>query len=239
MKTQDEQSRGDCDPWRDRLSEYLDDDLTSGERVQLEAHLAVCVECATVVEDLGHIVARARIPEIVSEPVRDLWPGIQARLVRPAPPRSIPTRWKTRVGGARHTQQRFWFPFGLPVAAMLAIACIGFVTWLAMRSSSSTAPAMTSAPSTAAVAVGQSDREYDDTLSDLRRVVQARLTRDPHVLEVIDNNLAAIDVAIAEYRDVLARQPDDTDLSRRLVAAKERKLVLLRHAASLAPEGTD
>ena len=33
------------DHWTDRLSEYLDGDLTAGERTALEAHLAPCGVC--------------------------------------------------------------------------------------------------------------------------------------------------------------------------------------------------
>ena len=40
------------DTWNDRLSEYLDGELTPGERVALEAHLATCRECAATLAEL-------------------------------------------------------------------------------------------------------------------------------------------------------------------------------------------
>jgi len=33
------------DQWTDRLSEYVDGGLASGERAALEAHLATCADC--------------------------------------------------------------------------------------------------------------------------------------------------------------------------------------------------
>ena len=40
------------DQWNDRLSEYLDDELTPGERAALESHLATCRDCAVTLDDL-------------------------------------------------------------------------------------------------------------------------------------------------------------------------------------------
>src|SRR5262249_11801788 len=47
------------DLWTDRLSEYLDGELESAERLELERHLASCGACATALEDLREVAARA------------------------------------------------------------------------------------------------------------------------------------------------------------------------------------
>jgi hypothetical protein len=82
-------------------------------------------------------------------------------------------------------------------------------------------------------------REYYDTVAHLRRTVEQRLTHDPRVVEVLDSNLAAIDAAIASYRDGLAADPRDADLARRLERARERKVEVLRQAAALAGEAAN
>ena len=48
------------DQWTDRLSEYLDDELTPDERVAVEGHLSHCVACGAALADLKRIVVRAR-----------------------------------------------------------------------------------------------------------------------------------------------------------------------------------
>jgi hypothetical protein len=58
-------------------------------------------------------------------------------------------------------------------------------------------------------------------------------------VEVLDENLATLDVAIANYRDALAEEPDDVGLQQRLQQSREKKLEVLRQAVSLAPEGTE
>ena len=56
------------DQWTDRLSEYLDDELTPDERAQLEAHLATCRECAGTLDELREVVARAGVADADGRP---------------------------------------------------------------------------------------------------------------------------------------------------------------------------
>ena len=44
--------------WTDRLSDYLDGELSADERGAVEAHLRGCGSCAAVLEDLKRVVAR-------------------------------------------------------------------------------------------------------------------------------------------------------------------------------------
>jgi hypothetical protein len=70
------------DDWTDRLSEYLDDELTPDERRAIERHLAGCEACAATLEELGRVVERARsLP--ARAPAADLWTGIAERIDAP------------------------------------------------------------------------------------------------------------------------------------------------------------
>jgi anti-sigma factor RsiW len=48
------------DPWIERLSEYVDDELDAPTREALEAHLATCTECRQTRDELRRVVAQAR-----------------------------------------------------------------------------------------------------------------------------------------------------------------------------------
>src|SRR5262245_62081749 len=74
------------DIWTDRLSEYLDDELTAEDRVEIERHVAGCDRCRDVLADLGAVVGRMRALEDVP-PARDLWPGIAGEIGRQSPRR--------------------------------------------------------------------------------------------------------------------------------------------------------
>ena len=225
----------DRDPWRTRLSEYLDDDLTAAERRQLEAHLASCAACSSALDGLRAVVARAAGLRVPSEPAEDLWPAVESRLqrrqARPAL-RVVPRR--------RVAPSMVW----LAAAASLALVCLATIVWLLQTGPA--APRYVAAPSPTPVAPGAAaptaraaDRMYDDRLAELRRFVRENLTHDPQVVEVVERNLAALDMAIAGYEDALAAEPGDAILAKRLAAARQRKLALLQQAASLADLGAD
>src|SRR2546429_5576675 len=75
--------------WTDKLSEYLDDELSPRERQAVESHLRGCAECAAVLDDLTRVVERAQ--RLDRRPPRaDLWDGIAARIeTRGAAPRRV------------------------------------------------------------------------------------------------------------------------------------------------------
>ena len=107
------------DEWTDRLSEYLDDQLTAGERLALEAHLRGCPGCRTVLEELRAVKVRAgQLGE--SRPGPHVWPGIAERIghpeVRPDEPGD--------ELAARRARKRMRFPWiqaGVAAAAMLVL----------------------------------------------------------------------------------------------------------------------
>jgi len=69
------------DEWTDRLSEYLDGELSTGEHQAVEAHLRGCADCALVLADLRRVIARAQQAGAVARPPgADLWSGIAARI---------------------------------------------------------------------------------------------------------------------------------------------------------------
>src|SRR5207247_851278 len=67
------------DTWTERLSEYIDGALPEAERAALEAHLAGCAACATTLDELRRVVARARALDDRS-PATDLWPAIAEQM---------------------------------------------------------------------------------------------------------------------------------------------------------------
>src|SRR5207249_757706 len=76
--------------WTDKLSDFLDDELTPDERASVETHLKECGDCAAVLNDLKRVVARAQASSAdVRPPHVDLWPGVARRIERIRQPRRI------------------------------------------------------------------------------------------------------------------------------------------------------
>jgi len=63
------------DQWTDRLSEYLDGELLTGERTALEQHLLGCADCRATLAELRRVVARAQALDDTPPAARRASPG--------------------------------------------------------------------------------------------------------------------------------------------------------------------
>ena len=234
--------------WTDKLSEYLDDELSPRERDAVESHLRGCAECAAVLDDLTRVVERAQ--RLDRRPPRaDLWDGIAAR---------------TETRGAAPRRVSFTLP-QLVAAAVLLIAVSAGLAWQiagrsaeASRSSgrastpTSERDLSTSSGSSRASSrdepsaegsnidiahVSFADAQYDAAVSDLEKALQnGRGRLDKTTIEIVEHNLQIIDQAIEQARQALETDPANDYLSGHLVDARRRKLDLLRRAAALTTE---
>jgi hypothetical protein len=224
------------DQWTDRLSEYLDGELPDGDRIALEAHLQSCVECSGIVSDLRRVVRRARTLKPHTPP-NDLWPAIAQRIG--ATPRS-----EAIVDlGERRTKRRQW-AFSLPQLAAAGIALMAVSSGTAWMLSTSARPdtvtsVVTVRSETPAVTVAArptASQSYAAAVSDLEQVLaEGRGKLDSTTVKVIEQNLAAIDRAIAEAQKALAADSANMYLNTHLAETMRRKLDLLRRAAALVP----
>src|SRR5438876_10053032 len=109
------------DQWTDRLSEYLDGELTGSERTTLEAHVASCDACRTTLDELRRVVTNARALDD-RPPTVDLWPGIATRI-------GLASRSKVRP-----LARRFAFTVPQLAAASVGLALLsGGAAWLIGR----------------------------------------------------------------------------------------------------------
>jgi Putative zinc-finger len=224
------------DEWTDRLSEYIDDELTADERRALEAHLAGCAECAAMLADLRDIVERANTMG-PRPPQADLWPGISGKL----------------ASARAREPRRFSFTLAqLAAAAVLLIALSSAVAWqsaqgfrhvdtvpLARPTQEPAAPLPTDLAAGDALVrpVGLADAQYDAAVADLEHALaKGRGRLDKATIAIVEENLSIIDQAIAQARKALASDPSNSYLSSHLVEARRKKLDLLRRAAALTNE---
>lgn len=210
------------DAWNDRLSEYLDDELGAAERIALEEHLRSCARCREDLDDLRAVVARAATLVSVP-PERELWPAVASRIGAP------------NVARPERGTRRFSFTLPQLIAAGLALMVLsGGMVWLARLGGPQTDfPPL--AADTPVRPANFADGAYDDAIADLERMLEAGRGRvDKETLRVLEDNLQAIDRAIAQCREALAADPANAYLNTYLAQARGRKLELLRTATSLA-----
>ncbi|HET6362282.1 MAG TPA: zf-HC2 domain-containing protein [Gemmatimonadota bacterium] len=240
----------------EQLSEYVDDELSPGERARIEAHLSECPSCERLVDDLRAVVAAAQSVED-SPPARDLWPAIAGRLEpRNAGARVLPI-------DAPRGPRRFSFSLPQLAAASIAVALLSAgAVWMAIRDGggmpgpTATAP-RSEEPITGAVeepisgaggetapAVAVADRgaavgntEYEAAVAELERLLD-EANIDPELRKAIDENLAVIDDAIRQTQRALEEDPDDVYLNTHLASTMQRKIDVLQDAARLARAST-
>lgn len=215
------------DSWTDRLSEYVDGELDAETRAAVEAHLATCAECRVMRNELERVVARARRVGY-REPANDLWGAIEATITenRPRSTRRFVTLSWARLAAA---------------AAIVAVLAGGFGWTIASKRSAGIAvvPAGrdTIAPEARAAAPGApalAAASYRDAAADLERALEVgRSTLRPETMRVIEENLRAIDLAIAQTDSALRRDPGSAYLNQYLAATMQRKLRLLRRAVEI------
>lgn len=215
------------DAWTDRLSEYVDGELDAETRAALDAHLATCRECRATRDELARVVARARVVGY-REPAADLWGPIEATITAK---RSRAARRVVTVSWARLAA----------AASIVAILAGGFAWTIASRRAEWVATARIVRDTTATIvgvappgAATLAVASYRDAAADLERAFEAgRSTLRPETMRVIEENLRAIDVAIAQTDSALRRDPGSAYLNQYLAATMQRKLKLLRRAVEI------
>lgn len=212
------------DPWTDRLSEYLDGELTAPVRAELERHLNACDECTATLAALRNVVAAARsLPD--RDPPVGQWQAIERRIEAAA------------VAPIGRTRRRFAFTLPQLAAASIALAAVsGGAVWLATRAAPP-APAVAGGPEVAgAVPVSFDATAYDRTIAELEAALaQTRDRLAPETVVALERSLAAIDAAIADALDALRNDPNDPFLVRHLERSMVRKMDILKRATPRAP----
>ncbi len=239
------------DPWIDRLSEYLDGELPPAERDALEAHLAECGDCRSLLVELGAVVARAAAVE-ERPPREDLWDGIAERIRGTAPaPRLHVTGVPQRR--TRGVTRRLAFSFPELVAAAIGLVVLGGAGgWLAaplLRDdaaipyvttvSAPDAPRGPAAPAGPLHAAAVAEQTTDAAVAELEAALAAGQRRlSPATVATLEASLATIDTAIADARAAVETDPGNTYLQTHLADIMRRKVRLLQHAAALASAET-
>jgi anti-sigma factor RsiW len=221
------------DEWTDRLSAYLDDELSASERAAVDRHLAQCEACRAVLSQLGRV--RDWAEDYEGEPPREgVWRGIsEAIRGHSGEQRVVP------IAAARDRPQRLRWMIPAALAATLALALVGSGSWWLGRASApsreilvTTNPTRlitTSSPGTSLLAA----EKYGAAIAQLERAMFENGPQlDTATVRILQDKLIVIDRAITEAREALADDPASEYLADHFTNMMQRKLALLRNAAS-------
>ena len=225
--------------WTDRLSDYLNGDLTQTERLEVEAHLSGCGECRGVLEDLRAVVARAGDLQD-SPPENDLWAGI-AQALEAAPQEDDQViDLSTRLAGSSPVDVDRRVRLSVPqlvAASVIMMMASGAMAW-SLRPVAQGTDSVDGRP-TVVLPASLADRPtlagYTQEVAQLEALVaEHRDELAPNTVRILEKNLAIIDRAIEESSEALASDPGNEYLLEHLGRAFQRKVDYLRDASDIS-----
>jgi hypothetical protein len=248
-----------CEWFAGHLANFLERDADETTRLGMEAHAASCLACGTLLADLHAIRTHAaHLPE--RAPTRDLWAGIAARIETPVVEltngRTAPRR---RLAGWQHPR----LVAGLAAAGLVAITAtvtheltvravtvnlparvaqallaptdtVSRATATAANRLPAVSPSGASTPARLVANRPSVQHTYETEIASLRLVLDRRRPQlDSATVAVVEYNLKVIDVAIAQCKQALRKDPASRFLLESLNDAMDNKVQLLRTAAAL------
>jgi len=225
------------------LQDFREGLLDPKDAGEVREHLDACAQCreelAVLTEllgDLGDLPAEA-------QPSRDLWPQIAWRMdgveTQDSTPSDVEMTGAADSGEPRQVRSSVRRRFSLPAwqlaAASIALMVIsGGTVWAFLSGKTEGGGPMGTVPRSSAQLVSWEDAYggYDQAVADLESVLErGREVLDPETVQVLEENLRAIDEAIQEAGDALIQDPASTVLQRFLADNFRKKMDLLRQAA--------
>jgi len=210
----------------DERQTAADGTLPADRRALVDAHLAACDECAADVARIAEFMKRTRestapAPAAAAS-LDELWSPIRARI------EATKVVALDTAGPASNTRPFVWLVAAGVAAALLLTA---FVLRARPRQAQLNVATQVEAESTMLRAVVDSTRAYEaEAQILLDRLEIQRATMRPEAKATIDRDLRTVDVAIAELKDAIARDPRNPALRQLLATSYRQKVELLKRA---------
>ena len=210
------------------VNDLVDGVLSPAAVAAAELHARDCVSCAAALAELRATLTVARdLPSSLTPP-DDLWGDVRATI-------EAGKLARLPLGSAPARARGIWMtPGRLAAAAVVLIAATASLTSVMMRREP-TDPVVVALPVTTASAWQASERVFQANVVELRAQLEAMHDHlSPETLVKVEKALATIDLAIAEGREALLRDPSNAALSELMASNYRQKIELLRRVTQLA-----
>ena len=227
------------DTWIDKLSDYLDDEMSPAERALLEERLADDQELADTLEGLRRVKIHGQaVDDQVPPHAQSIWDGVAQRIGATG---SVPRDQGPIVGLITPWRSRR-VPISVPqlIAASVALIVLSgggammiqrFGADLSTTGLPFESAVVSAATRTAFASIGAT--RYDQAVADLTLVLEARRQfLDQETIDVLEENLAIIDRAIERSLEALRTAPQSDYLRSHIEQTMRQKMTLLQHATA-------
>jgi anti-sigma factor RsiW len=216
-----------------RLSEFVDDDLSSEAAQEVADHLSSCASCRAVADDLRRLKTRSATLGGIDPPPR-AWRNIEQQLLR--------SFTDDREAPAAVVMRRRTPPWLAAAAAAVLVAGLAYGARRLILPATSVGG---NAPAAGSVkALGQelmeAERHYERAIAELEAIAKQRDgLLDPKTSETLRKSLVTIDAAIDESRRALATEPENEPARASLFDALHTKVTVLQTAVALDTASPD
>jgi hypothetical protein len=210
------------------LNDLVDGVLPAAAIAAAETHTRGCATCATALAELQATVSVTHdLPGSLTPP-DDLWSDVKAT-IEAGKVAHLP------LGSAPARSNGFWVtPGRLAAAAVVLVAATASLTGIAMTTRPN-GETVAAAPVLVSVSWQASERAFQASVLEFREQLEALHEHlSPETLVKVERALATIDLAIAEGREALLRDPANAALSELVASNYRQKIELLRRVTQLA-----
>lgn len=208
------------------LNDLVDGVLGPAAATAAESHARGCAACASAIAGLRATVSSARELPVSLVPPEDLWSDVRAT-IEAGKVAHLP------LGSTPGVSHGFWMtPGRLAAAAVFLVAVTASLTGIVMQPD---APAVPAPVVMVSASWQASERAFQASVLELRE--QLEVLHDhlaPETIVKVERALATIDLAIAEGREALLRDPSNAALSELVASNYRQKIELLRRVTQLA-----
>jgi anti-sigma factor RsiW len=207
-----------------------DGSMDDERRALVAAHLATCWNCKSDVAHLTKSVPGLRQLSEPVAPVDALWPEIHDRIERG---KVIALGTQPEAAALAAPQKKISWLWLAPVGVAAAVVIALFALPGRRPIKDRQAAAMVADTGVTLVSVVDSSYAYErEAQALLDKLELQRALLRPDAAQTLDRDLHVVDVAIAELKDAVARDPANPALRQLLVASYRQKVDLLKRASN-------
>jgi anti-sigma factor RsiW len=208
-----------------------DGSIDDERRAAIAAHLASCWNCKCDVDRLTKAMPRLHEPTKPTPPIDELWPAIHERIERSkvvslgTQPEAVPVA----TASPKRISWLWLAPAGVAAAVVIALFALPGKRGKEDRQVS----AVVADTGSALVSVVDSSYAYErEAQALLDKLELQRAMMRPDAAQALERDLHVVDVAIAELKDAVARDPANPALRQLLATSYRQKVDLLKRASN-------
>lgn len=212
------------DPWPDRLSDYLDGELSPHEESRCRRHLDSCPDCRRDLSELQR-VKRWAARHKPRTPAPDPWPEIRRRIIEARRPFEAAPPVVGRA--SRRLHHASWLGAAAGIFLIVAVALL----WRWQQPKVPVAPP----PQARSAALAEEARMWGQAAAELERELESRKRLlDPATRADLEKSLTVLDDFASELRRRIEEDPDNKLLREFLARSLHMRLIALRQAGRLS-----